>query len=227
MKLLVLDVEGTLFRTDIRLPGTSIDSTIWQALAKSLGETAVEKEVETHRRWMSGQYRSYLDWMKETISIHREHGLTKDLFDTVISSASYNHGVLETLSQVNRSQYELLLVSGGFRELAARAQRDLNIIHAFAACEYLFSEDHQLKNFNLLPCDFAGKIDFIELMLREYGLGPNDWVFVGDGANDVPIAKRAPVSVGYRPHPELRKVVTHCVDDFSCVVPILNKLVER
>lgn len=222
MKLLVLDVEGTLFQTDVQLSGTSIDSTIWQGIAHALGPDAVREEVETHKRWDSGDYRSYLDWMKDTISIHRRHGLSYKLFQRLISSAQYSIGVVETMSQVDRSKYEPILISGGFRELTARAQRDLKIYHVFVACEYLFGKDGILKSYNLLPCDFEGKIDFIRLMLREYGLGSNDWLFVGDGANDVPIAKKAPVSVGYRPHSELKKVVTYVIDDFHELLGILN-----
>ena len=119
-------------------------------------------------------------------------------------------------------EYELLLISGGFRELAARAQKDLSILHAFAACEYLFDENGSLKSYNLLPCDFEGKIEFITLMLDEYGLSHADWLFVGDGANDVVVAKQAQVSIGYRPHPELRKVVTYSIEDFRDLLGLLD-----
>jgi len=221
MKLLVLDVEGTIFRIEVRLLGTKIDSTIWQSIAYALGPDAVREEVETHKRWERGAYKNYLQWMKDTISIHRRHGLSYELFQDLISSAQYNHGVLETLSRVDRSKYELLLISGGFRELAARAQRDLKIAHSFAACEYLFGSDGTLESYNLLPCDFDGKIDFIQLMLREYDLSENAWLFVGDGANDVPIARKAPVSIGYRAHPELRKVATYAIDEFRELLNIL------
>lgn len=221
MKLLVVDVEGTLFRTEVRLPGAEIDSTIWQSLALRLGEGAVREEVATHARWASGGYRSYLDWMRESVAIHVRHGLSRTTFCEVIDSASYNPGVLESFARLDRSRYEIVLVSGGFRELAARAQRDLNIVHAFAACEYLFSADGGLQSFNILPCDFAGKIDFIRLMIREYGLGSNDWVFIGDGANDAMIAEAAPMSIGYRPHPRLRPVVTHVIEDFASIAHLL------
>lgn len=222
MRLLVLDVEGTIFRTDVRLPGTSIDSTIWQAIAQALGPEAVREEVETHKRWEAGHYRSYLEWMKDTISIHRRYALSHDLFHHLILSAQYNPHVVETLLQIDRSRYELLLISGGFRELAARAQRDLKIPHAFAACEYLFAPDGTLQAYNLLPCDFMGKINFIRLMLQEYGLSSTDWLFVGDGPNDVPIARDAPVSLGYRAHPELRKVVTYQIEHFHQLLGILD-----
>lgn len=222
MKLLVLDVEGTLFQTNIRLPGTSIDSTIWQGIAQALGPAAVAMEVETHRRWENGDYAGYLEWMKDTISIHVKYGLLRSMFQDLISSAQYNPGVVEALALIDRSKYELILVSGGFRELAAKAQMDLNISHAFAACEYLFGDDGTIGGYNLLPCDFEGKIDFINIMLREYGLSCKDWLFVGDGANDVPIAKHAPVSVGYRPHSKLEAVVTHKIYHFRELAQLLD-----
>jgi phosphoserine phosphatase len=222
MKLLVLDVEGTLFKTHIRLPGAHVDSTIWQAIAHRLGEGAIREEVATHERWANGRYRSYLDWMRDTIVIHQRHGLTETAFRELIAAAEYNPNVVQALSSIDRGHYELVMVSGGFRELAARAQRDLRIVHAFAACEYLFDDHECIQTFNILPCDFQGKIDFILLMLREYGLTKEDWVFIGDGANDVPIAEAAPVSIGYRPHPKLRAVVTHVIDDFAELPKLLR-----
>jgi phosphoserine phosphatase len=114
------------------------------------------------------------------------------------------------------------LISGGFRELSARAQKDFKILHAFSACEYLFGKDGTLESYNLLPCDFEGKIGFINLMLNEYGLDPNDWLFVGDGANDVPIAKIAPTSVGYRAHPALKKAAKYTIQEFHELLNILE-----
>ena len=224
MKLLVLDLEGTLFHTKIRLPGASIDSTIWQAVAASLGPDAVKEEVETHRKWEEGDYSNYLEWMEETIIIHKKYGITGGRFRSIIEAAEYNPGVHETLLSVDRRDFELVLVSGGFRELAARAQRDLNIIHAFAACEYIFGDDDLLQGYNLLPCDFEGKRDFIRLMLREYKLQYDDWIFVGDGKNDVPIAEEAPASIGYNPHPDLRQVVTYTIEHFRELSGILDNL---
>jgi phosphoserine phosphatase len=223
MRLLVVDVEGTLFKTSIKLPGTSIDSTIWQSIAQALGSQAVKEEVATHRKWELGEYKNYLEWMEETIEIHRRYGLSQLCFSQLIASAEYNPGVVETLSKIERSNYEIVLVSGGFRELAARAQQDCFIRHAFAACEYFFEKSGRLSWYNLMPCDFEGKLDFIQLMLREYQLADADWVFVGDGANDVHVAKEAPLSVGYRPHRDLKSVVTESIDNFQDLLVVLDR----
>ena len=118
MKLLVLDVEGTLFQTKVRLPGAEIDSTIWQSLAQSLGPEAAAREVETHRRWRAGEYAGYIEWMRDTIRIHQDHHLHRDHFRRVIAAAEYNPGVAEFFAELDRARYEPVLVTGGFRELA-------------------------------------------------------------------------------------------------------------
>jgi phosphoserine phosphatase len=222
MKLLVLDVEGTIFKTRIRLPGTTIDSTIWQTIAYQLGPAAVDEEVATHRKWADGGYRNYMEWMQDTIAIHRRHGLREAQFRTVIEAAEFSDGVVDVLSRLLHEGFQIVLVSGGFRELATRAQKAIGIVHAFAACEYFFDKAGRLSGYNLLPCDFRGKIDFINLMLREYGIADSQWAFVGDGANDVPIAQAAPLSLGYHAHPDLKHVVTHTVDSFHELPKLLR-----
>ena len=223
-RLLVFDVEGTLFANNVNLPGTSLRSTIWQGIAHKLGPDAVREEVATHGRWKRGEYRGYLDWMADTIEIHLKYGLTRPVFDAIIAEARYNPGVAAALDALDRSKYEPVLISGGFRALGERVQRDFAVRHLFAACDYIFGETDALVGYNLLPCDFDGKLDFIRLMLREYQLQDNDWVFVGDGANDVAIARQAPLSIGYRPDPELEAVVTTAISSFEELPNLLDSM---
>lgn len=224
MTLLILDVEGTIFESGVQLAGSSLASTVWQAIARALGPEAEAAELETHRLWADGYYGSYLDWMRATIAIHQQHHLDETQFAQIIEGAEWADGVRDALSTIDRTQFELVLISGGFRELARRAQVDFAIRHAFAACEYFFDPSGALTGYNLLPCDFAGKLDFVRLMLREYGLGESDWVFIGDGANDANIAEQAPFSIGVHPHLELARVTTTNVESFASVPAILAGL---
>lgn len=57
-----------------------------------------------------------------------------------------------------------------------------------------------------------------------YNLNANkDWVFIGDGKNDIHIAEKAPLSYGINPHPELAKIV-----DFnaSCFNELYIRLID-
>lgn len=48
MKLLVCDVEGTIFKAKFKIDGTDYPSTMWQPIAALLGEAAIEEERKTH-----------------------------------------------------------------------------------------------------------------------------------------------------------------------------------
>lgn len=222
MKLLVCDVEGTIFKTNIRLPGTDLSSTIWQSIAYYLGEGAIQEEIATHSKWKSGCYSSYLQWMVDTIEIHKKYGLDKIMFEKIINGAEYNIGVKEFFLSLDREKYIPVLISGGFSNLAKRAQIDLKISHSFAACEYFFVND-KLSAYNLLPCDFWGKVQFINILIKEYNLSDSDWIFIGDGNNDVDIANAANVSIGINADKELENTVDYCATDFFDIINILKK----
>jgi phosphoserine phosphatase len=216
MKLLVCDVEGTIFKAKFRIEGTDYASTMWQPLALCLGEAALEEEKETHKKWENEEYNNYLDWVNATVDIHKKYKLQAAAFQRLIDEAEYQDGVLEFFEKLDRNKYVPILVSGGFQELANRAKRELGISYGYGACEYNFDQETGcLASHSLTPCDFSGKYNYVDALFHVYDLNPNkDWLFVGDGKNDVHIAKKAPISFGINPHPDLAKIATYNVDSF-------------
>ena len=222
--LLVCDVEGTIFKAKYRIEGTEYASTMWQPIAQRLGEAAVLAEKETHEKWKNGKYKNYKDWVEDTIRIHKEFGLKKNEFYELVEEAEYIDGVVEFFQSLDRDEYIPVLVSGGFQELIRRAQKELKIKYGFGACEYIFDEnDGFLSHYSLRACDFEGKYEYIKMLFGEYNLNSKvDWVFVGDGKNDIEIAKKAPLRIGINPHDDLKPVVHHQVNCFSEVRNILT-----
>ena len=66
-KLIVCDVEGTIFKAKFQIPGTDYSSTMWQPLAHILGEDAENEERDGNIEWDKkehGKYgRNYLKWV--------------------------------------------------------------------------------------------------------------------------------------------------------------------
>jgi phosphoserine phosphatase len=112
-------------------------------------------------------------------------------------------------------------VSGGFVAQARRAQIDLRIRHAYAATDLYWGDDGKLVHWNIYPSDFDGKVDFVNLLIREYGFGTEECAFVGDGANDVAIASAVGVSFAYNAHQDLRSVASHAITDFRQILTLL------
>ncbi len=225
MKLLVCDVEGTIFKARYKIKGTDFASTIWQPIAKKLGEAAIVDEKETHRKWENNEYRNYIEWVEDTVRIHKKHKLDKDTFNSLIAEAEYNEGVVDFFKKIDRHKYLPVLVSGGFQELVRRAQKELNIKYGYGACEYEFDpETGYLSSYTMTPCDFEGKYQYVNALFAIYNLNPNkDWVFIGDGKNDIDIAEKAPLSYGINSHPELAKIVHF---NAACFNELYLKLID-
>ena len=146
----------------------NIAPSAWTLIAQHLGSEALAEEEETKRKWNAGEYRGYVEWMEDTIRIHQKYGLTRDFFEKIMFGIQYHEGVQETFEELRKRGYRTALISGGFKAQADRALRDLKIDHAFVACEYLWGNNGELVHWNLLPCDYEGKVDFMHLIMKEY-----------------------------------------------------------
>ena len=212
IKLIFFDMEGTLFKKTIRNSYGNTTPSLWSLIALKLGKDAHAEEELTKKKWTEGKYSGYIEWMEDTLRIYQKYGLKKALFEKAMNSVEYHKGVFETFDVLRKRGFRLALISGGFKVQADRALLDLKINHAFAACELFWDDEGNLVHWNLLPCDYEGKIDFMRLIMREHGLKPDECAFVGDGKNDVALAREVGVSVAFNGAPELRDVCSYSVE---------------
>jgi phosphoserine phosphatase len=221
-------MEGTIFKKVIRDSKGNTAPSAWTLIAKHLGDEALAEEEETKEKWTNGEYAGYVEWMEDTIEIHKKYGLEKKFYDKVFEEVDYHEGVQEVFDYLGEKGIRTGLISGGFKSQADRALKDLKIDHAFVACEYLWDEDGELVHWNLLPADYEGKVDFMKLIMKEHGLKPEECAFVGDGRNDVPFAKAVGTFIAFNGAKELQDVSTYSVnqpegkEDFSAILEYLN-----
>lgn len=207
IKLLICDVEGTIFKATNPIEGVAFPSTLTQQIAVHLGEPAVEKEWQMYIKFLNGGYKHYLEWVKDTAEMHKRYDLKKKDYNKLIGNAEYNDGVEYFFNNLAREKWVPVLICGGFQNLIHRAQKDLKIFHGFGACEYHFNEEGFIEYYDLQPSDFEGKVDYARSLINNYKLDfKKDWAFIGDWRNDVDIAKEAPMKFGINPHEELRAV---------------------
>lgn len=217
-------MKGTLFRRMYKDSKGNTSPSAWTLVAKHLGSRALREEELTKDKWNNGEYSGYVEWMEDTIRIYQKYGLKRDFFEKVISSVEYYPGVKEAFEELRKKGYKTALISGGFKAQADRAVKDLKINHAFAACEFFWDEKGKLVHWNLLPCDYEGKEDFMKLLMKEHGLKKDECAFVGDGKNDIPFAKAVGLSIAFNGAPELQEACTHSVnqeegkEDFSAIL---------
>lgn len=224
IRLVFFDLEGTLFekqRVQLRAGDPAHHHSLWSRLVHELGPAALEDDARMIAKWDAGAYGSYLEWVDESLQSFRRHGLTRKRFDETLRSIAYNPGVPETVRALHERGIRTAIVSGGFMAQARRALRDLRIAHAYAAVDLLWDEDGSILHWNTFPSDYEGKVDFVRLLMREYGLRTEECGFVGDGRNDVFIAREVGTSFAYQAHAALRAAATHAIDDFEAIVRLL------
>jgi len=229
-RIVFFDMEGTLLQKAHHLDDGLVAPSAWTLLAEKLGPECLLAENKTKREWREKKYSGYMQWVTRTVQIHQEFGLTKEIFASVVNAADLMPNAPQALETIRSWGTVTVLISGGFKALADLVQRKLKIRHSFVACEYFFSEETGLlEHANLLPADEVGKMDFMRLLCREYGVDPEDCAFVGDGMNDVHLAQAVGYSIAFNAQEDLRRVCSDAVvqerghEDFMEVVRLLQR----
>lgn len=207
-KIVFFDMEGTIFKKNHELDNGKVAPSAWTTIAKELGEACYREEELTKDKWLRGDYKGYLDWMYDTVSIHKKYGLTEKILAKVVNQSEFHDGAEELFDFLKSNNVITVLISGGFKALADKAQRKFRINHSYSACEYFFDSSGNLEFFNLLPSDNDGKVSFMLKVASEHNISPDECLFIGDGKNDIYLAQEVGTSIAFNAQPELEKVST-------------------
>jgi phosphoserine phosphatase len=224
IKLAVFDMEGTIFRKSYRFDFIKDRfaenwrhlsachakeclekkefTSAWTLLCDLLGPKPSKLNQDNWKKWTDGGYSGYSEWVIDTIRLHKEHGMTKQLFDVVVNeSAVYFPGVAEAFRSLRDQGINIALVSGGLKAMADRVALDHGLEHCFASAEYFWHEDGTIRHWNCQPSDFVHKKRLVKLLLHDLGISKDECVFIGDGRNDRDVAQHVGLSVGFNPKP--------------------------
>lgn len=229
-RIVFFDLEGTLIRIPSYSANHRVAASAWTVLAAKLGRKCLDEEEASKLRWEAGGFRSYLDWMDFSIEVLVRHGLTQSIFFEVIDGLKETPGIREASRQLQDLGAKLAIVTGGFKQVADRAQIAIRAEHSMSACELFFDDvTGRVCHWNLLPSDYFGKVDFMRLLIREYGVDPSDCVFVGDGPNDVLLAKEVGLSIAFNAAELLQRKATYAIsqpagrEDFLAVSELIKR----
>ncbi len=227
IKMIFLDMEGTIFQKVVKSTH-GIAPSSWTYIADELGPDAKVQEELTKEIWNRGGYKSYSQWMDATVRIHKMFGLEKKTFDEAMN-VNYWPGVKETFDFFKEKGYKTALISGGFKAQADKAQSDLMIDYSLAGCEYFWNEDGKLRHWNLNNADYEGKVNFMKEHLKSECISPNQCAFIGDGPNDVLLAREVGVSISFNGVKELNDASNYVIkqksgeEDFREVIKVFDQ----
>jgi len=202
--------------------GNKVGASTWHAVFESIG--ILEEHQRLKERFQAGEFPSYMEWTDEACKVLQTHGLTKRKFIQAINQRSLMKGAREVVTELKKRGFKTAVITGSFGVLAERVQKELGIDDAVAHCNLLFDSAGRLKSWELLPCDYEGKVDAFLQMAEKDGIEPSECVYVGDEVNDIPIFQKVGLSVAFNCNKQKVKDAADMVVDSNDLRLILESI---
>jgi phosphoserine phosphatase len=160
-----------------------------------------------------------------TESLRRRVALLAGLQETALERVyaerlQLSPGAEAMLAGMRREGIKSVLVSGGFRFFTERLKSRLGL--DFTLANELEAEGGKLTGrIRGDIVDAQAKAREIGRLRAELGLGREQVIAIGDGANDLPMLLDAGVSIAYRAKPVVRAAATHAID-YNGMDAVLN-----
>ncbi len=195
MKLAVFDFDSTL------MDGETID---FFAEALGLGEEVAAITEEA----MAGR----MDFFTSLVARARLlEGLEVSVAQEICENLPVMPGAAETVDVLKAAGYKVICFSGGFRQATEPMAKRLGLDADFA--NFLYVDEH-----GKLTGEVGGEMmysdakgDMLVRLQKLMGIGREDTLVVGDGANDLSMFAHADTRVAFRARPILVDRATHVV----------------
>lgn len=193
-KLLLADMDSTI------AAGETLDELAEYAGIKNkiaeITSLAMEGKLDFHNA------------LRERVGLLK--GLRTTALEATLQETKLSPGAKVFVSTMRKSGAACVLVSGGFT-FFTQAIGDV--------CGFNFNHGNTLEISNeeltgqVTPpiLDKHAKVDFLEHYAADLKLSDDDCLTIGDGANDIPMLKRAGLGIGYRPKDAVKSDIHNCI----------------
>ena len=139
-------------------------------------------------------------------------GLNVSALEETLAQTVVNPGTETLVASMKAHGATCVLVSGGFTFFTGAIAKKVGFDNHHG--NTLGIEGDALTGEVIEPIlDKFAKVDFLEEYMKDLVLNADDCMTIGDGANDIPMLKKAGLGVGYKPKPavaqEVENIIVH------------------
>ncbi len=207
MKLCVFDFDSTL------MDGETIDF-----LAKELNFE--EKVSLITNRAMQGEI-DFFESLTQRVKFLK--GLSKKRVDEICHNLPYMPGAKDTIKELKKRGYSVVVFSGGFRNATSYAKEILGFDADFSNTLHVKSEILTGEVGGDMMFGFS-KGDMLQRLQSLFQIDENSTMVVGDGANDVSMFKYAKTRVAFCAKDILKKEANIVIDEKDLTKILEDKL---
>ncbi len=147
-------------------------------------------------------------------AIRERVGLLKDLpssaLQETLEATIVNPGAKALIATMKAHDATCVLVSGGFTFFTEAIAHQVGFDHHHG--NTLGIENEALTGLVIEPIlDKFAKVEFLDKYCADLILNSEDCMTIGDGANDIPMLKKAGFGVGYKPKPAVAAEITNLI----------------
>jgi phosphoserine phosphatase len=186
IQLVIFDMDGVLVDVDDYNEGDKkIAVSTWQVVFDKTGIYHEHKRLK--EMFIKGEFPSYMEWTDAACRVLQENKLTKEKFLDIIHSRPLMSGAKEALAALKNRGYKTAVITGSFKALAERAQKELGLDFIISHCDLIFDGNGGLQEWKLTPCDFEGKAEYFHKLIQELNIKSLECAYIGDEINDISI----------------------------------------
>ena len=206
-KIVVFDMDGTLTR--------HVSS--WQLIHEKLGMWD-EDACHYQEQFLKGRisYRRFCE-----LDAKRWKGLPAADIISHLHAIPYNKNVKSSLQKLKQRGFKLAIISTGLDLLAFKIKKDLAI--DYCICNKLFVDKGRLTGEVKINISHGEKGKIFRMLLKQARIKPEEAIFVGDSATDIPAAKEAGYAIAFN---ALDSGLTEIVD-YNCCTKDFKEVFNR
>jgi phosphoserine phosphatase len=211
-KLIIFDMDGVLFE----------HTNFWLELHRKLGTYDEGKQLT--EKYVKTDYAKLVDEVVGRLW----KGKPAEPYFELINEARYVKGAGEAINQLKLHGYTIAIISGGPKDLALRAQRELGIDQIYT--NELVVEEGIITGKFFWPIAHDRKAVMMRKLAEDNGLHLGEVIVVGDSAGDVKMMRLAGLGIAFCTHSEeLKKVATAVVEnlDLREILPYVDDFEKR